>query len=212
MGQLLLTMLISSKHCQVVLDFEEDLFISFIPSLFFIFLFTKKSGGWLFFFLFSSHLVIALGASSIPCSSLYPFFLIDPWQASIILAEMLIHFLYSFGFVYHHACLFFGSHRLLSLLLLLTLLTYTLLSRFINKQKNWHKGSPWRSGGEGRSQGLVFFLFFLVYHDGNLAGWAGYHYHYYGNLLGAWWEIRSWGIFVWIFFFFFGGPTCYLAG
>lgn len=75
MGQLLLTMLISSKHCQVVLDFEEDLFISFIPfSLFFIFLFTKKSGGWLFFFFFFFLLTLLLPLELL----LYPFFLIDP--------------------------------------------------------------------------------------------------------------------------------------
>jgi len=55
MGRFLFAMLIPSKHCQVVLDLEEDLFIPLllIPFLaFFILLFTKKSGGW-FFFLFT---------------------------------------------------------------------------------------------------------------------------------------------------------------
>ena len=159
MGQLLLTMLISSKHCHKWFSILRRIFLFHLyPSHFFSFSSSLKNPEAGFFFLFSSHFVIALGAY-IPCSSLYPFFLIDPWQVSIILAEMLIRFLYLFGLVYHHCAsvlFFFSSHRLLSLLLLLTLLTYTLLLRFINKQKNWHKG-------EGRSQGLVGFFFFFFF-------------------------------------------------
>ena len=109
---------------------------------------------------------------------------------------MLIHFLFSFGFVYHHCVSFFFLvrtayfHFCFYSLYLHTLFSYVSLT---NKKIG-------TKGKGGAKDWWGFFFFFLVYNNGNQAGWAGYHYHYYGNLPGAWWEIRSWGIFVWIFF------------
>ncbi|KAG0127800.1 hypothetical protein HOY82DRAFT_61257 [Tuber indicum] len=165
MGRFLFAMLIPSKHCQVVLDLEEDLFIPLllIPFLaFFILLFTKNLEAGFFFFSLS---YIPLDSFSTTYSSSYPLFLIDSWHQSLPTYLSSLRLLYV-CFLFSVFFFFCGSRRLPSLSLLLTLLTYTLLLRFINKQKKKlaREGGGPEGRGVGREEeariGGTFFFFF----------------------------------------------------
>jgi len=168
MGRFLFAMLIPSKHCQVVLDLEEDLFIPLllIPFLaFFILLFTKKSGGW-FFFLFTFLYTLELFFHNL-------FILIPPvsnrFVASIsanlfIITSSLVCWFsvfcfFFFFFLVLDACLCFRFYSLY----LHTLFSYVSLT---NKKKvGTGRGRPWRSGcreGRGGEDWWIFFFFLTL--------------------------------------------------